>query len=138
MRELAPDLGLPWWRAGHAGKQILLRRIPVDSIGRVSADVFTTTVNLSMEVVFALSIDLGPEALEELLGLVPPGTAAGLRTDLRAPFRQPMFVELPRTLVDFTAHLGAPQQCEEEHFVPLVVDAVRPASRIMSIEIVEP
>ena len=138
MRELAPDLGLSWWKAGHAGKPILLRRIPVDSIGRVSADVFTTTVNISMEVVFALSIDLGPAELEDLLALVPPEIGAGLRTDLRAPFRQPMFVEIPRTLVDLNAHLGAPQQCDEEHFVPLVVDAVRPASRIMSIEIVEP
>jgi hypothetical protein len=135
MGELAPDLGLTWWQAGHADKQFQFTRMPIDSIGRVSEDTFTTTINLPLHRVFALTLDFGPAALETLLALVPATRAAELRYDLSLPFRQPSFLEVTRILVDFTAHLGRPQ---DESHVPLIVLAFAPPTELMGFDIVDP
>jgi hypothetical protein len=137
MNEFAPDLGLEWWKAGHAGKQIQLTRMPIDSIGRVSNNVFTTTVNIPMDQVFALTFDFGRSELDALLGFMPARLATTLRADLTVPFGQPAFIEIPRVLVDLTAHLGEPQENGDETYVPLVVDSFAAATAMMGFNITD-
>jgi hypothetical protein len=123
MEELAPDLGLEWWKAGHADKQFWLARVEIYSVGRVAVETFTSTCNLSLERVFALTFDFGPAELETLLGLISPELAAPLRTHMTGRFREPEIVEIRGLLVDMTAHLGEPQANNDETYVPLVVEA---------------
>ena len=130
----APDFGLRYLEAGHGGKTLVLRRIRVQDLVQIGPRLLTCTVNISMERVYAASLDFADHVVDELLAL-SPDTGDSLKKQIAAFVADPRPIPLRSLHVDLEARLGGLEVNAREPYVPLLVERVSPPSAAASIEV---
>lgn len=133
----APDLGLRYLGEGLAGSHIAFRRIGFEQVARVRSGRYRVATTLSLDVTYAVSFDLDPDALASLLGALPTRLAAALRSELEKPARGALSVGLPRVVVDLTARLGDRQGDAGGGFAPFEVVSAGPPSALAAVYVTE-
>lgn len=140
MDDLAPDLGLRYLEAGHASSRFAFMNANFLMLSRTAATNYSSTMNLNMEVAYAVTFDFDISVYRQLLKFVGPAARARLDLAFGGPFREPSIVEFSvgEIAVDFHARLGVPVRIENERFVPFMVEQFTTADGgLFSIEIEE-
>lgn len=137
MTSNAPDLGLSYLEAGRQHAELSFRHVRFEQLSRIGPKLYSICVNLTAEVVYAVSFDLDASALDQLLNCIPPAVADFVRENFAADIDGPMMLNLPSLTIDLTARLGEPQQGDGETFVPFVVKTVSRASDMAAIDVTD-
>jgi hypothetical protein len=126
----APDLGLRYLDAGHADRVIRINRAPIHELVQIGPKALTCTVNIDMEVRYAMSLDFEGAIVDELLARTPLGDA--VRIIINLPFDAPRKIELPPIRADLETRLGSLEDNANERYVPFKVQSIAPPSAMMS------
>ena len=127
MDDFFPDLGLRFLEAGYRDATFTFSRFAGSMMARVGQDLYTTMANITMERVYAMSVDFDGACFEALLALQAPRARDELRRIFAGPFRQPTQVDIPQGAIVFglRARLGEPQTNGDETYVPFVAFEIR-------------
>ncbi len=121
-----PDLGSVLTSAAQPGAEFVFVSVPVASLARVEAKLFSTTLNIPVNgQTLAATFDFSWELMIEILAELPADVAEDAVATFARRFVKPVVVSFPApVVVQLTARLGEPQTNADETYVPLVVTAV--------------